>query len=132
MALSNNVPTTFYATEGLAPLVPDLDQPLLEYDANEPYLDQLHYFMSLPDDELPTVLTNSYGEDEQSLPEPYTNATCSLFAQLGARGVSVIYSSGDTGVGSACQTNWKKQDSPSANVPGMLPIRYICRWDSRR
>ena len=34
-----------------------------------------------------------------------TNLTCSLFAQLGARGVSVIFSSGDTGVGSACQTN---------------------------
>ncbi len=33
------------------------------------------------------------------------NATCSLFAQLGARGVSVLVSSGDTGVGSACQTN---------------------------
>ena len=33
------------------------------------------------------------------------NRTCNLFAQLGARGVSVIFSSGDTGVGSACQTN---------------------------
>ena len=33
------------------------------------------------------------------------NQTCSLFAQLGARGVSVLFSSGDTGVGSACQTN---------------------------
>ena len=36
---------------------------------------------------------------------PDTNQTCSLFAQLGARGVSVIFASGDTGVGSACQTN---------------------------
>ena len=34
-----------------------------------------------------------------------TNMTCSLFAQLGARGVSIIFSSGDTGVGSACQSN---------------------------
>lgn len=42
--------------------------------------------------------------------------TCSLFAQLGARGVSVIFSSGDTGVGSACQTNDGK------NTTRFLPI----------
>lgn len=44
------------------------------------------------------------------------NRTCSLFAQLGARGVSVIFSSGDTGVGSACQTNDGK------NTTRFLPI----------
>ena len=44
------------------------------------------------------------------------NQTCSLFAQLGARGVSVIFSSGDTGVGSACQTNDGK------NTTRFLPI----------
>ena len=33
------------------------------------------------------------------------NMTCSLFAQLGARGVSVLFGSGDTGVGGNCQTN---------------------------
>ena len=41
--------------------------------------------------------------------------TCSLFAQLGARGVSVVFSSGDTGVGSACQTNDGK------NITRFLP-----------
>lgn len=44
------------------------------------------------------------------------NQTCSLFAQLGARGVSVLFSSGDTGVGSACQTNDGK------NTTRFLPI----------
>ncbi|KAL9114175.1 MAG: hypothetical protein Q9227_001947 [Pyrenula ochraceoflavens] len=39
-----------------------------------------------------------------------------MFAQLGARGVSVIFSSGDTGVGSACQTNDGK------NTTRFLPI----------
>lgn len=33
------------------------------------------------------------------------NRTCNLFAQLGARGVSVVFSSGDSGVGVSCQTN---------------------------
>lgn len=39
-----------------------------------------------------------------------------MFAQLGARGVSVIFASGDTGVGSACQTNDGK------NTTRFLPI----------
>ncbi len=45
-----------------------------------------------------------------------SNQTCSLFAQLGARGISVIFASGDTGVGSACQTNDGK------NTTRFLPI----------
>ena len=53
----------------------------------------------------PPSFRTSYGEDEQEVPQPYANVTCFLFAVLGARGVSAISSSGDTGVGSACQTN---------------------------
>lgn len=98
MSLSYLTPTNYYSTGGLGKLVPDLDQPNATNDQNEPYLDFLHYILALPTDELPKTLTTSYGEDEQSVPEPYTNATCSLFAQLGARGVSVLFSSGDNGV----------------------------------
>ncbi|KAG4218289.1 hypothetical protein PC116_g33231, partial [Phytophthora cactorum] len=39
-----------------------------------------------------------------------------MFGQLGARGVSVLFSSGDTGPGSACQTNDGK------NTTRLLPI----------
>lgn len=46
----------------------------------------------------------------------YRLKVCQLFGQLGARGVSVIFSSGDTGVGSACQTNDGK------NTTRFLPI----------
>ncbi|KAL8999536.1 MAG: hypothetical protein Q9169_001624 [Polycauliona sp. 2 TL-2023] len=106
----------YYSTGGRGELVPDLDQPSAADNQNEPYLDFLHYILAKPDSELPTTLTTSYGEDEQSVPEPYTNMTCSLFAQLGARGVSVIFSSGDTGPGSACQTNDGK------NTTRLLPI----------
>ena len=103
--LAYPTPGIYYSTGGRGELVPDLDQPTAADNQNEPYLDFLHYILSLPDDELPTTLTTSYGEDEQSVPAPYSNMTCSLFAQLGARGVSVLFSSGDTGPGSACQTN---------------------------
>lgn len=96
---------TFYSTGGRAPLVPDADQPDATNSGNEPFLEQLHYLIDLPGDQLPAVLSTSYGESEQSVPPSYARAVCSLFAQLGARGVSVIFSSGDSGVGSSCQSN---------------------------
>jgi len=105
LATSYPVGGTFYSTGGLGYLVPDLDEPGQADDQNEPYLDLLTYLLALPDGDLPTTLTTSYGEDEQSVPESYANTVCNMFGQLGARGVSVIFSSGDTGVGSACQTN---------------------------
>lgn len=72
--------------------------------------------VGLPDKDLPTVLSTSYGEDEQSVPASYAKSVCNLIGQLGARGVSVVFSSGDTGVGSACQTNDGK------NTTRFLPI----------
>ncbi|KAL9098583.1 MAG: hypothetical protein Q9163_005792 [Psora crenata] len=114
--LSYPTPGYYYSTGGRGQLIPDLDQPNQAANQNEPYLDFLHYILSQPDDQLPTTLTTSYGEDEQSVPEAYSNQTCSLFAQLGARGVSVLFSSGDTGPGSACQTNDGK------NTTRFLPV----------
>ena len=105
VAMSYNTRVTYYTVGGLGFLVPDLDQPSAAENQNEPYLEQLQYLLSLDDDELPKVLTTSYGENEQSVPEEYSRSVCFLFAQLGSRGTSVIFSSGDTGVGSACQTN---------------------------
>lgn len=105
IALSYHVPTIFFSTGGRGPLVPDLSQPNANDSNNEPYLEQLQYLLGLSDEDLPAVLSTSYGENEQTLPESYTNSTCSLFAQLGARGVSIIFSSGDEGVGQTCLTN---------------------------
>lgn len=105
IALSYETPTVYYTTGGRGPLVPDLSEPKVDASSNEPYLEQLHYLLSLPDEELPSVLSTSYGENEQTVPESYSIATCSLFAQLGVRGVSVIFSSGDEGVGGSCLTN---------------------------
>ncbi|KAL3424591.1 Pro-kumamolisin [Phlyctema vagabunda] len=106
----------YYSVGGLGELVPDLDQPSLEDNQNEPYLDFLNYLLKVPDHELPQTLTTSYGEDEQSVPEAYSRTVCNMFGQLGLRGVSVLFSSGDTGVGSACQTNDGK------NTTRFLPI----------
>jgi tripeptidyl-peptidase-1 len=95
----------FYSTAGRGLLVPDLDQPDPNDNSNEPYLDYFSYLLNLSDDELPHTISTSYGEDEQSIPANYSQVVCNMIGQLGARGVSVLFSSGDTGVGSACQTN---------------------------
>jgi tripeptidyl-peptidase-1 len=41
----------------------------------------------------------------QTIPPRYARAVCNLYAQLGSRGVSVIFSSGDSGVGTGCVSN---------------------------
>lgn len=90
LPLAFNTSINYYSTGGLGELVPDLDQPSV--NENEPYLDFLTYILGVPDDELPQTITTSYGEDEQSVPEAYARSVCSMFGQLGARGVSVIFS----------------------------------------
>ncbi|KAL1958942.1 hypothetical protein VTO42DRAFT_3495 [Malbranchea cinnamomea] len=71
----SNASAVFYTTGGRGSLVPDLDQPDPNHVSNEPYLDQLFGLLSLDDDKLPTVLTTSYGENEQSVPRRYTDTT---------------------------------------------------------
>ncbi|KAI0002764.1 subtilisin-like protein [Xylariaceae sp. FL0662B] len=115
-SLGFNTNIRYYSTGGRGELVPDLDQPDPATGSNEPYLEYLTHLLALPDEELPHTLTTSYGEDEQSVPKPYAKKVCTMFGQLGARGVSVLISSGDTGPGSACQTN------DGRNTTRLLPI----------
>lgn len=72
--------------------------------ANEPYLEWLQYVLA--QSTLPHVISISYADVEQTVPLSYAKRVCAGFAQLGARGVSVIVSAGDHGVGSegACRS----------------------------
>jgi tripeptidyl-peptidase-1 len=76
---------------------------------NEPYLELLEGIVAKPDEELPHVLSISYADDEQSVPRAYAERVCDLFAQLAARGVSVLAASGDGGAAGTgqnyCYTN---------------------------
>lgn len=55
---------------------------------------------------IPQTFTTSYGDDEQTVPFDYATQVCNLFAQLGARGASIMFSSGDDGVGAGdCRNN---------------------------
>lgn len=95
-------PVTAWNVGGKPPFHSDA---LTTSNYNEPYLDWLQYVMVQED--LPPVITTSYADDEQSVPEAYARRVCNEFAQLGARGISVIFASGDQGVGrdGNCKSN---------------------------
>jgi len=105
LGLAQPLPVTEFSTGGRGPWVADLDQPDEADSANEPYLEFLQSVLKLDQKDLPQVISTSYGENEQSVPKSYALSVCNLFAQLGSRGVSVIFSSGDSGTGSACISN---------------------------
>ncbi|KAA1475870.1 family S53 protease [Dentipellis sp. KUC8613] len=46
----------------------------------------------------PQVLTTSYGSNENEISSSLANNLCNAYAQLGARGTSILFSSGDGGV----------------------------------
>jgi tripeptidyl-peptidase I len=57
-------------------------------------------------DSVPQTFTTSHGDDEQSVPQEYAESVCTMFAQLGARGSSIMFNSGDDGIGIGdCKTN---------------------------
>ncbi|KAF9464794.1 subtilisin-like protein [Collybia nuda] len=92
--LSHPIPATFYSTAGRPPFIPDVGTPT---DTNEPYTDWLDFILSQSNP--PLSISTSYGDDEQTVPESFARRACAGFAQLGARGVSLMFSSGDGGVG---------------------------------
>ncbi|KAJ7626966.1 subtilisin-like protein [Roridomyces roridus] len=65
-------------------------------------LDFAEFLVSL--DTLPSVLTTSFenGNTDSSFPLAQAIDYCNLYMQLGARGTSIIWSSGDSGVGEGC------------------------------
>ncbi|KIY71894.1 subtilisin-like protein [Cylindrobasidium torrendii FP15055 ss-10] len=101
VGLSAPTPNIYYSTGGSPPFIPDSDTPT---NTNEPYLDWLNFILA--EDTIPQTITTSYGENEQTIPRDYAESVCDLFAELGARGATVFFSSGDYGVGgSDCLTN---------------------------
>lgn len=96
-------PLTAWHTGGRNPtFVPDINTP---DNSDEPFLVWANYVLAQQD--IPQVISTSYGDDEQTVSQAYAQAVCNQFAQLGARGVSLFFSSGDFGVGSddTCYSN---------------------------
>lgn len=94
---------------------------------NEPYLEFLQGLVVKPDGELPHVLSISYADDEQSVPQAYAARVCDLFAQLAARGVSVLSASGDGGAAGTNQNLCYANDGSGRRA--LLPtFPASCPW----
>ncbi|KAL8719381.1 MAG: hypothetical protein Q9225_003611 [Loekoesia sp. 1 TL-2023] len=109
----------------ISPFIPNLDEPTAAQHQNEPYLDYYTYLLSLPNSKLPQVISNSYGEDEQTVPPAYATHVCNMIGQLGLHAISVLESSGHTGIGAPCQSNdGKRTPQSTPQFPGTCPPDY--------
>lgn len=88
LAIAYPTPSTYYSTGGRPP-----ETTPTEVD-NEPYLEFLTYLLA--QEKIPQTISISYGDGEWTVPESYAITVCNLFAQVAARGVSVLVSSGGT------------------------------------
>ncbi|KAJ7902530.1 subtilisin-like protein [Mycena olivaceomarginata] len=63
------------------------------------FIDIVNSILATPIETRPTVLTTSYGFNEQDLPPSLAIGICDAYTQLAAAGISVLFASGDGGVG---------------------------------
>ncbi|KAH7078725.1 peptidase S8/S53 domain-containing protein [Paraphoma chrysanthemicola] len=100
--ISWKTPITSYSTGGQPPFIPDISTP---ENTNEPYLAWVNWLLQQKN--IPNIISTSYGEPEQTIPRSYAERVCKQFAQVGARGTTLFFSSGDRGLGGTdtCYTN---------------------------
>ncbi|KAH9033616.1 subtilisin-like protein [Lactarius pseudohatsudake] len=90
-AIAYPTPHTFYSTGGKMYIYNN------EPRADDVWLAWLVYMLSQTN--IPQTISTPYGDIENALPLEYTTTLCNLFAELGLRGASVIFASGNDGVG---------------------------------
>ena len=101
-----DLPIGEYITGGIAgPFHPDLLSPNKSTEQNEPYFVYYQYLLSQPSSKLPWVISNSYGDHENTVPIKYAQRICSQIGMLGMRGRTILHSTGDEGVGAVCRAN---------------------------
>merc|ERR1712048_1391515 len=81
--------------------------------ANEPFMKWLSTVSSTSDDEVPLVFSTSYGEDENSWSVDAAQRLNTEFMKTGARGISLLYASGDEGAN--CQSGKYVPETPSSS-----------------
>ncbi|KAH9003218.1 subtilisin-like protein [Lactarius hatsudake] len=98
-------------------------------DEDDQYLAWLNYMLNL--DEIPQTISTSYANYESDFALDYASALCDLFMQLGARGVSVLFASGDDGVGEGdCMTDGNVRFRPTfpASCPWVTTVGGTMRY----
>ncbi|KAH9051102.1 peptidase S8/S53 domain-containing protein [Lactarius vividus] len=92
-------------TEGMTYPTPHIFYSTKDLPNGDVYLAWLNAVLSQQN--VPQTITTSYGSYERVYPMDYAIQVCNLFAQLGVRGASVLFSSGDHGVGEGdCTTRF--------------------------
>ncbi|KAH9165964.1 subtilisin-like protein [Lactarius sanguifluus] len=66
---------------------------------DDPYIQWLNYLLDQDNVNIPQTISTSYGGYEHGMQLEYVVSVCALLGQLGLRGVSVLFASGDYGVG---------------------------------
>jgi tripeptidyl-peptidase-1 len=122
--ISWKTPIISYSTGGKPPFVPDISTP---ENSNEPYLAWVNWLLTQR--AIPQVISTSYGEPEQTIPRSYAERVCRQFAQVGARGTTLFFSSGDRGLGGTdtCVSNsdnstYKFQPAFPASCPYVTAV----------
>ncbi|ORY80854.1 peptidase S8/S53 domain-containing protein [Protomyces lactucae-debilis] len=98
LSLAQRIPVNFISVGGRRQMAPDETAPPIA-DEDEPWLELIAHLESLPNDKLPQTMSISYGDYEKDIPRPYMVAVCDGFMRLALRGMSILISSGDDGVG---------------------------------
>jgi len=101
MGIATNVPTWFISTPG-------------EHEGQEPFLTWITTLLDTPD--IPYVYSVSYGDVESSLSISYTQRINVEFMKFGILGYTLIFASGDDGVG--CNGPGTRQEP---NFPASSP-----------
>ncbi|KAI0331437.1 family S53 protease-like protein [Cubamyces sp. BRFM 1775] len=119
VGVATGVPTTLYSVGD---------------SSTQGFIDIVNFLLGL--DELPLVLTTSYGFNESDFQgsEDFANTFCNAYAQLGARGTSVFFASGDNGVysfafGSECDGTTFGPSFPSG-CPFLTSVGATTGYDS--
>ncbi|KAF8264977.1 subtilisin-like protein [Lactarius quietus] len=116
LGMAYPIPLVYYSVGGDLDWDPITNKPI----KGDSDLEWLKYVLDLS--EIPQTISISYGNEEHNLPPEYTKALCDLYAQLGARGVSVLFASGDDGVGKGdCKDD-------SGNVMFRPTFPSSCPW----
>ncbi|KAI9451810.1 subtilisin-like protein [Lactarius psammicola] len=92
-AIAYPTPHTFYSIGGQIMWFDPSGKPT----PDDLFASWLAYVLKLK--KVPQTISISYGHNEKDYPLEYAKSICLLFAQLGLRGVSVLFATGDHGVG---------------------------------
>ncbi|KAI1130678.1 peptidase S8/S53 domain-containing protein [Nemania abortiva] len=103
-AITSEIPNVYYSTGG---------------DTYSIFEDLANYLLGLDAASQPNVLSVSYGGEETLFGLSLAEATCNVFAELGSAGISIIFASGDSGVGDSC--NIDGQDAYEPFFPAGCP-----------